>query len=78
MKSLVKSAPVLTRPNENQLYRVEADGSGVATSTVLSQLSNEDNKWHPVAVLSKSLSSVECNYKTHDTDMLAIVHALKV
>ena len=44
---------------------------------VLSQLSSEDGKWHPVAFLSKSLSPVERNYKIHDTEMLAIVRALK-
>ena len=58
-------------------YRVEADGSGVATGAVLLQLSHEDDKWHPIAFLSKSLSPVEQNYEIHDTEMLAIVRTLE-
>jgi len=40
---------------------------------VLSQISFEDEKWHPVAFLSKSLSPVEWNYEIHDKEMLAII-----
>ena len=77
LKLLVRSAPVLTLPNEGQPYRVEADDSGVATGAVLSQLLSEDGKWHPVAFLSKSVSPVKQNYEIHDTEMLAIVRTLK-
>jgi len=48
-----------------------------ATGTLLSQQSPEDNKWHPVEFLSKSLSPVERNYKIHNKEMLAIVRALE-
>ena len=58
LKSLVTSAPVLTLPDKGQPYRIKADGSGVATGAVLSQLSCEDGKWHPIAFLLKSLSPV--------------------
>ena len=78
LKSLVTSAPVLTLPDEGQPYHVEADGSGVATGTVLSQLSHKDGKWHPIAFLLKLLSLVEWNYEIHDTEMLAIVRAQRV
>ena len=77
LKSLVTSAPVLTLPDEGQPYRIKADSSGVATSAVLSQLSSEDGKWHPVAFLFKSLLPVERNYEIHDMEMLAIVRVLK-
>jgi len=43
----------------------------------LSQQSPEDNKWHPVAFLSKSLSPVERNYEIHDKEMLEIVRVLE-
>jgi len=39
----------------------QRDSSDFATGAVLSQQSPEDNKWHPVAFLSKSLSPVEQN-----------------
>jgi transposase InsO family protein len=77
LKQLVTSALVLAMPDSSRPYRVEADGSGVATGAVLSQPSAEDDKWHPVAFLSKSLSAVERNYEIHDTEMLAIVRALE-
>jgi RNase H-like domain found in reverse transcriptase len=77
LKELVTSASVLALPDNEHPYRIEADGSRVTTGTVLSQLSPEDDKWHPVVFLSKSLSAVECNYEIHDTEMLAIVQALE-
>ncbi len=43
---------------------------------MLSQLSTEDGKWHPVAFLSKSFSETEQNYEIHDKEMLAIMRAL--
>ena len=58
LKSLITLAPVLTLPDESQPYCDEADGSGVATGAVLSQLLSEDGKWHPVAFLLKSLLPV--------------------
>jgi len=54
-----------------------ADSSDFATGAVLSQLSAEDDKWHPVAYFSKSLSETERNYKIHDKEMLAIIRALE-
>jgi len=47
------------------------------TGAILSQQSPEDNKWHPIAFLSKSLSLVEWNYEIHNKEMLAIVRALE-
>jgi ribonuclease HI len=77
LKELVTSAPVLTTPADNQPFRIEADSSDFATGAVLSQLSAEDQKWHPVAFLSKSLSETERNYEIHDKEMLAIIRALE-
>jgi len=57
--------------------RTEANSSDFATGTVLSQVSWEDEKWHPVAFFSKSLTPVERNYEIHDKEMLAIIQALQ-
>jgi len=73
LKELVSSALVLALLDSECPYLVKADGSGVATGTVLLQLSPEDDKWHPVTFLFKSLSAVEHNYEIHDTEMLTIV-----
>jgi hypothetical protein len=76
LKELVTSAPVLTTPADDQPFRIKADSSDFATSAVLSRLSSEDGKWHPVAYYSKSLSETERNYEIHDKEMLAIIRAL--
>jgi hypothetical protein len=77
LKESITSAPVLTTPADNRPFRIEADSSDFATGAVLSQLSAEDEKWHPVAYLSKSLSETERNYEIHDKEMLAIMRALE-
>jgi len=76
LKELVTSAPVLVTPADDQPFRIKADSSDFATGAVLSQLSTEDGKWHPIAFLSKSLSEMERNYEIHDKKMLAIMQAL--
>jgi hypothetical protein len=77
LKELITSAPVLVLPNDDLPFRLEADGSGIATGMVLSQQQVNGNAWHPVAFLSKALNPVERNYKIHDTEMLAIIRGLE-
>jgi hypothetical protein len=57
LKELITSAPVLICPNSDLPFRLEADGSGIATGVVLSQQQVDDNMWH--AFLSKVLNPVE-------------------
>jgi hypothetical protein len=73
LKELITSAPVLILPNDNLPFRLEADGSGIATGAILSQQQVDNNAWHPVTFLSKALNPVEHNYEIHDTKMLAII-----
>jgi hypothetical protein len=73
LKELITSAPVLVLPNKNLPFRLEANGSGIATGAVLSQQQVDDNTWHPIAFLSKVLNPVERNYEIHDTEMLATI-----
>jgi hypothetical protein len=77
LKELVTSSPILVLPNDDLPFRLEADGSGIATGAVLSQQSRDDKAWHPVAFLSKALNPVEQNYEIHDTEMLAIIRGLE-
>ena len=77
LKDAITSRPVLIFPDEDRPFRVEADSSDFATGAILSQQSKEDEKWHPVAFLSKSLNAVERNYEIHDKEMLAIIRALE-
>jgi len=77
IRTRVISAPILVFPDETRPFRVEADSSDFATGAVLSQQSPVDDKWHPVAYYSKSLSAVERNYEIHDKEMLAVIRALE-
>ncbi len=77
LKESVTSAPVLISPDSTKPFRIKADSSDFTTGAVLSQISADDGKWHPVAFMLKSLSSVECNYEIHDKEMLAIIRALQ-
>jgi hypothetical protein len=43
LKELITSAPVLVLPNDNLPFRIEANGSGIIASTVLSQQQVDDN-----------------------------------
>jgi hypothetical protein len=77
LKELITSAPVLVLPNDDLPFRLEADGSGIATGAVLSQQQVDDNECHPVTFLSKALNPVEQNSEIHDTEMLAIIQGLE-
>jgi len=77
LKEQITTAPILALPDNLRPFQIEAYSSYFATGAVLSQQSPQDNKWHPMAFLSKSLSLVEQNYKIHNKEMLAIVRALE-
>jgi hypothetical protein len=53
-KELITSVPVLVLPNDNLLFRLEANSSSIATGTVLSQQNVDDNTWHPITFLYKT------------------------
>jgi len=77
LKKSVTSTPILTTPADNHPFQIKANSSDFATRAVISQLLLEDEKWHPVAYLSKSLLETEQNYEIHNKKMLAIVCALE-
>jgi len=77
LKIAVTTAPVLMSPQDSEPFQIKADSSDFSTGAVLSQQSTTDRKWHPVAFYSKSLSSMEQNYKIHNKEMLAIIHTLE-
>ena len=71
------TAPILASPQDLEPFRIEAGSSDFASGAVLSQQLPGEEKWHPVAFYSKSLSLVEQNYEIYDKEMLAIIHALE-
>jgi len=64
--------PLLVAPDLDKEFRVEADAFNFATGGVLS-IKCDDNKWRPVAYISKSLNETERNYEIHDKEMLAVI-----
>ena len=65
-----------TEPDLDKEIRVEADASDFATGGVL-LMKCEDERWRPVAYISKSLNEAERNYEIHDKEMLAIIQCLE-
>jgi len=76
LKQVFMMKLVLAAPDLDKELRVEADTSNYATGEVLS-MKCSDEKWRPVAFISKSLSDTEQNYKIHDKEMLAVVRCLE-
>ena len=56
--------------------QIEVDTSDYTTGGVLS-MEDENERWKPVAFLSKSLNETERNYEIHDKEMLAIIRGLE-
>jgi len=76
LKKRFTTEPVLVTPDLDREIRVEADASDFVTGGVLS-MKCEDEKWRPVAYISKSLNEAERNYEIYDKEMLAIIRCLE-
>jgi len=76
LKERFMTEPVLVTPDLDREMRVEADASDFAMDGVLS-MKCENERWRPVAYISKSLNKAERNYEFHDKEMLAIIWCLE-
>jgi len=76
LKRRFMTEPVLVTPDLDKEMRVKADALDFATGGVLS-MKCEDERWRPVAYISKSLNEAERNYEIHDKEMLAIIRCLE-
>ena len=76
LKMVFTNQPLLVASNLDKEFRVEADASNFGMGGVLS-IKCKDNKWRPVAYISKSLNEMERNYKIYDKEMLAIICCLE-
>ncbi|CAA0805957.1 Unknown protein, partial [Striga hermonthica] len=72
LKKRVTSAPVLTIPDPSRSFTIYSDASRQGLGCVLMQ----DGR--VVAYASRQLKPHEQNYPTHDLELAAVVHALKI
>ena len=77
LKGIFTTRLLLVAPNLDKEFRVEANTFNFATEGVL-PIKCDDNKWRPVAYISKSLNEMEYNYEIHDKEMLAVIRCLEV
>ena len=72
LKKKVTEAPVLVLPDESGEFDVYTDASHQGIGCVLMQ------HGRVIAYASRQLKPAELNYPTHDLEMAAVVHALKI
>jgi hypothetical protein len=72
LREHVTSAPVLAQPDMSKPFEVFCDASGIGLGCVLMQ----ENR--VMAYASRALRPHEKNYPTHDLELAAVVHALKL
>ena len=77
LKDAMTQAPVLAIADSVKGFTLHTDASNFAIAGVLSQ-EQPDGTMRPVAFQSRKLVPAEINYPTHDKELLAIVHSLKV
>jgi hypothetical protein len=72
LKKRLTTAPVLTMPDMEKPFSIYCDASGQGLGCVLMQ------DGHVVAYASRQLRKHEEKYPTHDLELAAVVHALKI
>ena len=75
LKQKITTAPALRMPTDTDPFKIETDGSGVGLGAILTQ--KQDDHWHPIAFISKSLSDTERNYPITDLELAAIIFIFK-
>ena len=75
LKKRFTQKPVLAVPDLDKKMRMEVDVSDYVMGGMLSM--KEEEKWKPVAFLSKSLNETEINYEIHNKEILAIIRGLE-
>ena len=76
LKEKFTTEPVLIIPDLDKEMRVKANASDFIMGGIL-LMKCEDEKWRPVAYISKSLNKAKRNYKIHDKEMLVIIWYLE-
>ena len=75
LKAKITQAPALQMPTDTNPFHIKTDSSGIGIGAILTQ--KQDDRWHPIAYISRSLNDAKRNYHAADLEMLAIIFALK-
>jgi len=76
LRQTMITSPVLMLLDHEKPFTLITDASDYATGAILEQR-DALGQSHPITYFSKSLQPAERNYKIHDKELLAIIHALK-
>jgi hypothetical protein len=72
LRAHLTTALVLAQPDVSKPFDIYCDASGIGLGCVLMQ----DNQ--VIAYASRALRTHEQNYPTHDLELAAVIHALKI
>jgi hypothetical protein len=72
LRAHLTTTPVLAQPDKSKAFDVYCDASGIRLGCVLMQ----NNR--VIAYASRALRTYEQNYPTHDLELAAVIHALKI
>jgi hypothetical protein len=72
LKKLLTTTPILAQPDIEKSFDVYYDASGTGIGCVLMQ------EGRVIAYASRQLKRHEEHYPTHDLELIAVVHALKI
>jgi hypothetical protein len=72
LRKLLTTAPVLAQPDNTQPFDVYCDASGTGLGCILMQNNQV------IAYASRALRTHEQNYPTHDLELAAVIHAIKI
>ena len=72
LRTLLITAPVLAQPDIEKPFNVFYDALGIGLGCVLMQ------EGQVIAYASRQLRKHEVNYRTHDLELAAVVHAFKI
>ena len=75
LKNKLQTPPILIYPDFSKAFVLETDASKHGLGAILSQR-QEDNRLHPVAYASRSVSATEANYAVTNLETLAVVWAI--
>jgi hypothetical protein len=72
LKKRLTTTPILVMPDMEKSFSIYCDAPGQGLGCVLMQ------DGHVVAYASRQLRNHEAHYLTHDLELAAVVHALKI